>query len=601
MREKRLLTAIVPFHDFENNFVHLKDLIGSIDSGIQVIIVCDALLSEEFYLVQSTFSQHQHITLLNGNFRSAGKSRNAGLQQSTTPWVVFWDCDDRVSSHRYLEMIESSDSEISDLLIGQIQTVDFRTDLPSTISRTQNILDLATYPAFTRVVFRRAFIKNERFPSFAQGEDQCFLAALLARDPEIRFFSSVVYYYRVNNPNQTTNKGFDFSSHFEVVTVLDDLLVVSQNKESRKALRIIRFRILISIVKRFFASRNVDRVGSAWRFFIALCCSPWLIRFARPKRSSILRESNLPTLILVGGLGNQIFQYAYMVSKFGKGKFRINANLGNPRTSQMNAPEISSFYLDEVLLLTRSMLTFKSAVCNYLLILSSHGNTDLVSRVAFGLIQCINTVYSWFHNGVGLVFLANGVGYFEDYGNRTSYKYYVGCFHSYKWKEFQNESGDFFTMRLKIEPDWLIDILKQSKSVKFGTVHIRRGDYLDISNLGFLTISYFQNLMETALETNKVEEFLIFSDDPEYVRAELSQDIIRKSRIVSFEQSNASANLMAMTAGRYFILSNSTFSWWGAALSPFEDKTVIAPKSWFADNSRPREIYPVNWILKEVS
>jgi hypothetical protein len=290
-----------------------------------------------------------------------------------------------------------------------------------------------------------------------------------------------------------------------------------------------------------------------------------------------------------------------MVNKFGKGNFRINANLGNPRTSQINVPEIFSFELNEVLLTTHSMLKLKSAVCKYLLILSSHGNTDLVSHMAFGLIEGVNRVYSWFNNGIGLVFLANGVGFFEEHGDRNAYKYYVGCFHSYKWKDFQSGEGDDFTLHLKIQPGWLIEILHQSKSIKFGVVHIRRGDYTKISNLGFLTISYFQNLMEVALASKQIEEFLIFSDDSEYVRANLSDKILEQCRIVDFEQSNASANLMAMTAGRYFILSNSTFSWWGASLSQFEDKTIIAPRSWFADNSNPRDIYPVSWILKDVN
>ena len=47
----------------------------------------------------------------------------------------------------------------------------------------------------------------------------------------------------------------------------------------------------------------------------------------------------------------------------------------------------------------------------------------------------------------------------------------------------------------------------------------------------------------------------------------------------------------------HYIIANSSFSWWGAWLSTYNDKIVIAPKRWFGDPQYDiRDLLPNNWI-----
>ena len=54
--------------------------------------------------------------------------------------------------------------------------------------------------------------------------------------------------------------------------------------------------------------------------------------------------------------------------------------------------------------------------------------------------------------------------------------------------------------------------------------------------------------------------------------------------------------LYLMSRCRSHIIANSTFSWWGAWLSPYLSKIVIAPKKWFRNNQHIEYLIPRQWI-----
>lgn len=140
---------------------------------------------------------------------------------------------------------------------------------------------------------------------------------------------------------------------------------------------------------------------------------------------------------------------------------------------------------------------------------------------------------------------------------------------------------------------WLQKIEECPHSV---SVHIRRGDYLQAGTWQMLgqvcTVDYFQRAVDTLIEDYGDAEFFIFSDDMDWVREHLS---IPRAHYVDCNRGNDSwQDMMLMSRCCHNIISNSTFSWWGAWLNAHQDKRVLCPNHWCAGDENPR-IIPAAW------
>lgn len=110
-------------------------------------------------------------------------------------------------------------------------------------------------------------------------------------------------------------------------------------------------------------------------------------------------------------------------------------------------------------------------------------------------------------------------------------------------------------------------------------IHIRRGDYLSENYQGELGIDlprqYFIDGIKEIEKTVKNPFYIFLTDDPSYVQNSFA-DIQHK--FVSEE--DLATDLAIMSLCHYGIVSNSSFSWWGAYLAA-EKKIMIFPRYWY--------------------
>ena len=143
------------------------------------------------------------------------------------------------------------------------------------------------------------------------------------------------------------------------------------------------------------------------------------------------------------------------------------------------------------------------------------------------------------------------------------------------------------------------DLIKSSNSV---SLHIRRCDYVPNTYgdqiLDSLTLEYYFKAIKLLTQEEKNLHFFIFSDDPGWVK----ENVHLEQPVVYVDHNTADTNyedLRLMSLCKHNIIANSSFSWWGAWLNKNQNKKVYAPKSWFnsnVSNLDPKDVIPESWI-----
>ena len=127
-------------------------------------------------------------------------------------------------------------------------------------------------------------------------------------------------------------------------------------------------------------------------------------------------------------------------------------------------------------------------------------------------------------------------------------------------------------------------LLELARSAGSVGLHVRRGDFVSLNDAaqvhGLCSVDYYRRAI--SLVRNRCPEchFLVFSDDPEWARAELPLD--PSAVFVTGNEQRPEQDLALMSACKHHIIANSSFSWWAGWLGYSPDQIVIAPSPWYA-------------------
>lgn len=140
----------------------------------------------------------------------------------------------------------------------------------------------------------------------------------------------------------------------------------------------------------------------------------------------------------------------------------------------------------------------------------------------------------------------------------------------------------------------LIERMKTEQSVG---IHVRRGDYLNEPEFrGICDIDYYKKAIDAILDNGKKYTFYVFSNDMEWCKEKLIP-LIGDNEVVCVTGNkgvDSCWDMFLMIYCKDLIIANSSFSWWGAFLNQRGGR-VIAPNPWL-NRDCEIDIYDDSWI-----
>jgi hypothetical protein len=278
-----------------------------------------------------------------------------------------------------------------------------------------------------------------------------------------------------------------------------------------------------------------------------------------------------------GGLGNQMFQYALYRSIQGQG-INIKAD-----TTAYEYDDKRKFILDTFPNIKLEMMG-KDEFDN---LFSKYQNRNKVVKVINKIIPQTDIYFKEKQEGIfdkKIFGLNNKIldGYFQNE------KYFSDI-----RTELLSELV-FPNMQNKKFADICNKVKNDAQSV---SIHIRRGDYLELENLygGICTIEYYKKAMQYMTDSIGEMCYYVLSDDIEWTKANIPIKNATYIESKNYECYEDWYDMYLMSICHHNIIANSSFSWWGAWLNRHNDKTVIRPVKW-NNNSNMEGMCPNGWV-----
>lgn len=288
-------------------------------------------------------------------------------------------------------------------------------------------------------------------------------------------------------------------------------------------------------------------------------------------------------LILTGGLGNQMFQYAAAKA--------LSLKLGEELTVDLYA-------LNKATRGTKR--NFALEIFGLELNTSKSWKTEFLIK-AFPLVDQSRFFWKlllgYFRDRSAIVYLPQ----FEKLGGNIILH---GHFQNEKYfLDYEDVIRKDFTFQTELTGE-NFKLAKKIKETQSVSIHVRRGDYLTNAqanrNFAVCDKSYYQKAISRIREEVSDPHFFVFSDDMEWVRENISfgEDPVIYVDWNRGEDSYIDMQLMSLC--KHNIIANSSFSWWAAWLNEYEWKLVYAPKEWFKEEERNKDLinfYPEGWEI----
>jgi len=306
----------------------------------------------------------------------------------------------------------------------------------------------------------------------------------------------------------------------------------------------------------------------------------------------------------VGGLGNQMFQYAFARRIEHETNFEVKIDISE--FEDYRRPfELENLNIKKALIVNCNYnKTAKSGKINIFYLISEFFYKKIIynNKIIRGPLRKIKDLFKGDPDNI--IYVNNIFTHLDLYLNP---KKLVICNNSTLKGYWQSEK--YFKCIEKIirkEFSFIypldkrnIKISEEIKDVNSISIHVRRGDYINLPEAakmhgGICDLNYYKKAINIIKRLVESPIFYIFSDDINWCINNL--EVEKNAKYINWNKRQENyRDMQLMMLCKHNIIANSTFSWWGAWLNNNEKKIVIAPKKWF-NKLKADDIIPDKWL-----
>ena len=300
-----------------------------------------------------------------------------------------------------------------------------------------------------------------------------------------------------------------------------------------------------------------------------------------------------PSIVLMGGFGNQLFQLAFSLERYGNSPLNLETSLASPRISSDGNIDLLSYRLPLGLTVEKVRSgRFSRKLVNVILRISI---SRASARVKFLLVLVVSQLLKILLVQNMRVVSSFGLGYSQlNYQDRCDNDLVIGYFQSSNFL-----SVDTIETIKSMEYIKEIEGIEKYREVALTQnpiiVHVRLGDYEQEPGIGVLPSSYYSDALKIVIAKFPNSPIWIFSNDIPSTKRRFHNFGFEGMVFIDDIWNSASATFEIMRLGSAYVIANSSFSYWAAMLSRTPNPLVIAPKPWFQGAESPNQILPANW------
>lgn len=614
---KDKISVIVSIYNIQEYLPKAVDsLLNQSFKRLEIILVDDGSTDESGRICDAYAKKDGRIRVIHKENGGLSSARNAGIEAASGEYIAFVDGDDWIDPGMYEDMLtaiqkngaslavcnykEISRNGVKDTSTDELVVWEGREALKAFVEEDERY---QIQNAAWNKLYTRKLMGGLRFPEGRLFEDIVYTTKLIAASEKTVYLNRAYYNYVTDRGGSIMNskkgekiltdqvpayqeKGaflkavgeeelYRTHQYFFLKRMLLHYLEASTHKPEGWQDFLSRLRkIILKEIDWEVYRGNSSRKGEYLRLRLFSCSPSFYTGFVHLNEKLLIplklrkyfNKKKQIIIVLSGGLGNQMFQYALYLYFQTKGvEVKIDDTTEYVHEKKRK-PQLGIFGI-------RYERATPEEICHW-----TDSYMDPVSRVRrklFGRQTRLFMDSSRFEPQV----LQMEDGYL--YGWWQSEKYF---------KEVEDKVRDAFTL-----PGELVTGKNKSCELRIAAcesvgVHIRRGDYLEADELygGICSKEYYARAMEIMRREFPGCHFFLFTNDPGWAEKHMAGEDVTVAE--ENDEAHGYLDMYLMSRCKHTIIANSSFSWWAAWLNANPGKKIIAPSRWVNGREMP-DIY----------